>query len=71
MATYILKVDERSTYARKLLEMIMAYSRNHHDVSLKKEQSDSVKKAVLETKSHQGETFQKANRMMNDLLAFE
>lgn len=71
MATYILKVDERSSFAKKLVEMILAYAENNYDVSLQKKHSDLTKKAIVETKTHQGETFQKANRIMNDLLEFE
>lgn len=71
METYILQVDERSVFARKLIEMMMEYAKNNKDVILMKNHSEYTRKTIVETKSHQGETFQKANRMMNDLLEFE
>lgn len=71
MATYILKVDERSSFARKLIELIVVYTKNNKDIILKKEHSESTKKAIIEDKTHQGKTFQKANKIINDLLEFE
>jgi len=71
MEAYILKVDEKSAFARHLIEMILIYTKSNKDIVLKKEHSESTKKAIIESKTHQGETFQKANRMINDLLEFE
>lgn len=71
MATYTLKVNENSSFARKLIELIMIYSKDNKDIVLNKVLSHTAKKTVVETKSHKGETFQKANRMINDLLEFE
>lgn len=71
MMNYTLKVNESSSFAKKLIELILIYSKNNKDIVLEKEISDSTKKSILEANTHTGEPFQKANRMMNDLLQFE
>lgn len=71
MMNYILKVNESSSFAKKLIELILIYSKNNKDIILEREISDSTKKSIVEVNTHTGETFQKANRMMNDLLQFE
>ena len=71
MMNYTLKVNESSSFAKKLIELILIYSKNNQDIILEKEISLSTKKSIIEANAHEGDTFQKANRMMNDLLQFE
>jgi len=67
MTSYILEINEKNSFARKLIELIIDYSKMHKGVSLRKEYNSTTKKAIDEVNEDIGETYNKPEDFFNNL----
>ena len=67
MATYILKINEKSSLAKSILAFIMDLASKNKDIELQREPNALTKKAIIEAKEGKGKVYKNANDFFNSL----
>jgi len=67
MATYIIEVNEKNSFAKKLINLIIDYAKQDKSIKLLKEPNKTTKKAIEEARKGGGKAYKNAQELIDSL----